>query len=60
MKTKDEMLKVIKKWYADISVLHQNLTQKYQVVMFMKDNAGATGVDERNMYSLRMKETPWP
>ncbi len=46
MKTKDEMLKVIKKWYADTAVLRHNWTQKYQVVMFMKDNAGATGVDD--------------
>ena len=36
MKSKDEMLKVTKKWYADIA----DLRQKYQLVVFMPDNAG--------------------
>ncbi len=36
MKSKDEMLKVTKKWYADIA----DLLQKYQLVVFMRDNAG--------------------
>jgi hypothetical protein len=36
MKTKDGMLKVIKKWYADIA----DLRQTYQVVCVMRDNSG--------------------
>ncbi len=36
MKTKDGMLEVIKKWYADIA----DLRQTYQVVRVMLDNAG--------------------
>jgi transposase InsO family protein len=36
MKTKDGMLEVIKKWYADIA----DLRQTYQVVCVMRDNAG--------------------
>ncbi len=38
MKTKDEMIDVVKQWYVDIA----DLRQKYQVVCVMKDNAGKT------------------
>jgi hypothetical protein len=36
MKSKDAMLKVTKKWSADIA----DVCQKYQLVMFMRDYAG--------------------
>ena len=36
MKTKDGMLKIMKRWYADIA----DLREKYQVVCVMRDNAG--------------------
>ena len=36
MKSKDDMLKVTKKWYSDIA----ELRQKYSLVVFMRDNAG--------------------
>jgi hypothetical protein len=36
LKTKDAILKVTKKWYADIA----DLCQKFQVVVSMRDNAG--------------------
>jgi hypothetical protein len=36
MKTKDDMLKVIKKWYSDIA----NNRQKHDLIVVMRDNAG--------------------
>ncbi len=36
MKTKDDMLKVIKKWYSDIA----DIRQKHDLVVVMRDNAG--------------------
>jgi hypothetical protein len=42
MKTKDGMLEVIKKWYADIA----DLRQTYQVVCVMRDNAGENRSNE--------------
>jgi hypothetical protein len=36
MKTKDEMLKVMKEWYSDIA----DLRQKHQLVVIVRDNAG--------------------
>ena len=36
MKSKDDMLKITKKWYSDIA----ELRQKYSLVVFMRDNAG--------------------
>jgi hypothetical protein len=36
MKTKDDMLKVIKKWKSDIAYIRQ----KHDLVVIMKDNAG--------------------
>jgi hypothetical protein len=36
MKTKDDMKKVIKKWYSNIA----DIRQKYDLIVVMKDNAG--------------------
>jgi hypothetical protein len=36
MKTKDEMIKVVKQWYSDIA----NLLAKHKLVVFVRDNAG--------------------
>ena len=36
MKSKDDMLKITKKWYSYIA----DLGQKYSLVVFMRDNAG--------------------
>ena len=36
MKSKDDMLKITKKWYSNIA----DLRQKYSLVVFMRDNAG--------------------
>ena len=36
MKTKDDMLKVFKKWYSDIA----DLRQKHKLVVIVRDNAG--------------------
>ncbi len=36
MKTKDDMLKVIKKWYSDIA----DIREKHDLVVVMRDNAG--------------------
>ena len=36
MKTRDEMLQVVKRWYGDIA----DLRQKYTLVVVMRDNAG--------------------
>ncbi len=36
MKTKDDMLKVIKTWYSDIA----DIRQKNDLVVVMRDNAG--------------------
>jgi hypothetical protein len=36
MKTKDDMLKVIKKWYSEIA----DIRQKHDLVVVMRDNAG--------------------
>ena len=36
MKSKDDMLKITKKWYSNIA----DLRQKYFLVVFMRDNAG--------------------
>ncbi len=37
MKTKDDILKVIRKWYSDIADIRQNL--KHDLVVVMRDNA---------------------
>ncbi len=36
MKTGDEMLQVVKRWYSDIA----DLRQKHTLVVAMRDNAG--------------------
>ena len=36
MKTKDDMLKVTKKWYSDIA----DIREKHDLVVVMRDNAG--------------------
>ncbi len=36
MKTKDDMLKVIKKWYSDIA----DIREKHDLVVVRRDNAG--------------------
>ena len=36
MKTKDEMLQVVKRWYGDIA----DLRQKHTLFVVMRDNAG--------------------
>ena len=36
MKTKDEMLQVVKRWYGDIA----DLRQTHTLVVVMRDNAG--------------------
>ncbi len=36
MKTKDDMLKVFKKWYSDIA----DIRHKYDMIVEMRDNAG--------------------
>ena len=36
MKTKDEMINVVKQWYSDIA----DLRAKHRLVVFVRDNAG--------------------
>jgi hypothetical protein len=44
MKTKDDMLKVIKKWYSDIS----DILEKHDLVVVMRDNAGEKKIARNN------------
>ncbi len=55
MKTKDEMLKVTKKWYADIA----DLSQKYQLVVFLRDNADKNILQEIVYFIEFIGATNW-
>jgi hypothetical protein len=65
LKSKDEMLKVTKKRHADIA----DLRQKYQLVVFMRDDAGekyrkgslilSNQLEKRTSSALLMSNGKW-
>jgi hypothetical protein len=52
MKTKDDMLKVIKKWYSDIA----DIREKHDLVVVMRDNAGENKSQEIMEFNQRVHE----